>query len=509
MPARLFSATLLGIDAREVEIEADISRGIKSFITVGLPDLAIKESRERVKAAVTNSGFSFPDQAVTVNLAPADLKKEGTTLDLPIALAILMASGQMKQPPETKGLVLGELSLEGTVKAVSGVLSMVLLAREAACHWIMVPPDNAGEAALVTGIDVIPVHTLSEAAAHLQGVRPIPAFVGREPAQAAPAGEGIDFADVRNQAVGKRALEIAAAGGHHVLMVGPPGTGKSLLARRMTTILPPLEFEEALEVTRIQSCAGLLPKGMPLAARRPFRSPHHTISYAGMTGGGASIQPGEISLAHHGVLFLDELTEFRRDVLEALRQPMEDGTITITRAAQSLTFPCAFLFLAAMNPCPCGFFGHPKKECRCTPNAIRHYQGKLSGPLLDRMDLAVEVPALTFEEMDLPGEGEKSAAIRERVLKTCKAQAERFCGSGLRWNARMGPREIDQHCPLGGDAKVMLKAAMDRFSLSGRGMHRVLKVARTIADLEGERVIGTPHVAEALQFRFSRYLESR
>jgi len=500
----------MGIDAREVEIEADISRGLKTVVTVvGLPDTAVKESRERVKSAITNSGFRFPDQIVTINLAPADLKKEGSTLDLPIALAVLLADGQMKPGSRDPGLVIGELSLEGTVKPVRGVLSMALMARAGGRPWLMVPEDNGPEAALVKGLEVIPVRTLTEAASHIQGTRTVPPLPLGTFSTEEDSMDSVDFSDVRNQAMGKRALEIAAAGGHHILMVGPPGTGKSLLARRMGTILPPLELEEALEVARIHSCAGLLPWGAPLTARRPFRSPHHTISYAGMTGGGQSIQPGEISLAHNGILFLDELTEFRRDVLEALRQPMEDGVITITRAAQSLTFPCRFFLLAAMNPCPCGFFGHPKKECRCTPNAIRAYQGKISGPLLDRMDLSVEVPALSFEEMDKPVEGESSSAIRARVLKARRTQAERFGAATGGWNGRMGPKDIEAHCALKSDARQMLKAAVDRFSLSGRSMHRIQRVARTIADLDGERDIAAPHVAEALQYRFSRYLESR
>jgi len=506
--SRLVSATLLGIDAKAVEVEVDIGLGMKNYVTVGLPDAAVKEGRERVKSAVLNSGFFFPSNApVTVNLAPADLRKEGTTLDLPIALGILAASGQVRFEAGPKQLLAGELSLDGTVKPVPGVLSMALLAREGGFRQMLVPSANAAEAALVRGLEVIPVASLSEACAHLAG-RAIIAPVSHTPLEEGEVLLPLDFREVRGQAMAKRALEVAAAGGHHVLMVGPPGTGKSLLAARMPTILPPMTLEEAIEATRVHSCAGLLPAGEPILRLRPFRSPHHTISYAGMTGGGQNIQPGEISLAHQGVLFLDELTEFRRDVLEALRQPLEDGRVTITRAAQSLTFPCAFLLLSAMNPCPCGFLGHPSKPCRCTPNQIKQYQGRISGPLLDRVDLTVEVPALSFDEMDAPEAEEGSAAIRDRVLAARERQARRFSRSRVRVNGRMGPSQIQKHCALGPEARTLLKTAADRFSLSGRGLHRVLKTARTIADLEGAEAITPSHVAEALQFRFSRYFES-
>ncbi len=508
MIAQIKSATLYGLEAEEVEVETHIQRGMRAYITVGLPDIAVKESRERVKSAIINSGFLFSNETITVNLAPADIRKEGSLLDLPIALSILLASKQINLNFQKRLIVAGELSLDGSLRKIKGALSIALLAKEKGIEALIIPFENKEEVTLVEGIEIYPLKNLKETALFLEGqlkIEPEP-FKGIPEEQKENYEE--DFKDVKGQFHAKRVLEIAAAGGHHVLMIGPPGTGKSLLARRLPSILPPLNFEEIIEVTKIYSVAGLLPEKNPIITKRPFRAPHHTISYAGMVGGGQIIQPGEISLSHNGVLFLDEITEFHRDVLEALRQPIEEGTVCISRVSQTLSFPSRFLLICAMNPCPCGYFGHPKKSCKCTPNQIRHYQGKISGPLLDRIDMMVEVPALSFEEMDSPTSGENSKEIKERVIKARKTQKERFKSMKFKTNSQMGPKEIDNFIKIERESKSLLKLAADKYSLSGRSIHRIKKIARTIADLEGKEEISPAHISEALQYRFLRFFDN-
>ncbi|WP_058485144.1 YifB family Mg chelatase-like AAA ATPase [Defluviitalea phaphyphila] len=501
MISKIKSCALYGINGYLVDVEVDLSEGLPGFDLVGLPDSSIRESKERVRAAIKNSEFLFPIKRITVNLAPADTKKEGSAFDLPIAIGIISCNDPIDKEILDSTMIIGELSLDGKVRPVNGILPMVYSALKKGIKQCIVPFENAEEGAIVEDIEVIGVHTLKEAINHLKKEEIIPrTIIDINSLMKNNTNNTLDFADVKGQEHVKRALEISAAGSHNVLMIGPPGSGKTMMARRLPTILPDLSFEESIEITKIYSVTGLLPNKKSLITSRPFRAPHHTVSNSALIGGGRIPKPGEVSLSHYGVLFLDELPEFNKNVLEVLRQPLEDREVTISRVNATLTYPASFMLVCSMNPCPCGYLGDDEK-CHCQPEQVKKYLSKISGPLLDRLDIHVEASPVKYDDLDVKEKSESSASIKKRVLQAQKIQQERYKNESIYFNAQLSASQIDKYCVLGKEERDLLKNAFEKLNLSARAYHRILKVSRTIADLEGEEKIGLQHLSEAIQYR--------